>query len=242
MTQIWAHRGSSSQSPENTLEAFQLAIDQGADGIELDVQLSADGQVVVCHDETIDRTSDASGAVAQLTLEQMRSANFNNGMDGFRCRIPTLAEVFDLVAGTNLRVNVELKNSILAYPGLEAAVEAVVANSRLSSDAADRVVYSTFNHRSLAMLAASGTRIPLGVLYFEPMVRPWDYARSFGATALHPYWGSLADDEIEGAHQLGLAVHPWTIDDPAVMRRMVDQGADALITNKPLLARETLGL
>lgn len=241
MTQIWAHRGSSAEAPENSVEAFELAIAQGADGIELDVQLTADGVVVVCHDETIDRTSDGSGSIATMTLEQLRAFTFNNGMDGFTSRIPTLAEVYDLVADTNLRVNVELKNSVVDYTGMEAAAEATLAASRLSSQARERIIYSSFNHRSLALLASSGAEAPLGVLFFERMVRSWDYARSFGATALHPFHGSLAADEIESAHLSGVAVHPWTIDDPAVMATMIDRGADALITNLPLLAREVLG-
>lgn len=242
MTQIWAHRGSSTQAPENTLEAFELAIGQGADGIELDVQLTADGVVVVCHDETTDRTSDASGAITAMTLEELRRANFNNRMDGFNCRIPTLAEVLDLIAGTDLRVNVELKNSIVAQPGLEAGVEATVAQSGLAAEAAERVVYSSFNHRSLETLAAAGTHVPLGVLHVEPMVRAWEYARSFGATALHPWFGSLAEDEIARAHDAGVAVHPWTVDEPEQMRSLAARGADAIITNVPLVAREALGL
>lgn len=241
MTQIWAHRGSSAEAPENSLEAFELAIDQGADGIELDVQLTADGVVVVCHDETIDRTSTGSGAIETMTLDQLRAFTFANGMDGFASRIPTLAEVYDLVADTDLRVNVELKNTLVDYPGMEAAAEAVLGASRLKGLARERIVYSSFNHRSLATLADLGTEAPLGVLFVERMVRAWDYARSFGATALHPFWGSLAVDEIQRAHESEVAVHPWTIDDPEVMRRLVDQGADALITNVPLVAAEVLG-
>ncbi|MGD7732648.1 glycerophosphodiester phosphodiesterase [Propionibacteriaceae bacterium G57] len=241
MTQIWAHRGSSSEAPENTLEAFALAIEHGADGIELDVQLSSDGVVVVCHDETIDRTSDGTGFVGQQTLEQLRQHNFNKGMHGFTCRIPTLAEVFDLVADTDLVVNIELKNSVLPYPGLEGACEVAIAGSRLAKHAGERVLYSSFNHRSLAKLADSGTTVPLGVLHVEPLVRSWDYARSFGASALHPYHGSLAEDEIASAHLAGVKVNPWTVDDPEVMKRLVDQDVDALITNVPLVAREVLG-
>ncbi|MGD8215324.1 glycerophosphodiester phosphodiesterase family protein [Aestuariimicrobium sp. Y1814] len=230
MTQIWAHRGSSAEAPENTLEAFDLAIRQGADAIELDVQLSADGVVVVCHDETIDRTTDGTGPIAAMTLAQLQQYN-----------IPTLAEVYDLVADSELRVNVELKNSLVDYPGLEAAAEATLAGSRLANQTRERIIYSSFNHRSLATLAASGTSAGLGVLYVERLVRSWEYARSFGATALHPLHLSIDADEVSAAHEAGLAVHPWTVDDPDTLRTMIGFGVDAVITNQPLVAREVLG-
>lgn len=238
---IWAHRGASVDAPENTLAAFDLAARQGADGIELDVQLSADGVVVVCHDETLERTTDGSGAIAQMTLAQLRTLDASGGREGFvGARMPTLDEVFDLVADTGMVVNVELKNSVVAYPGLEAAVEATLSRSRLAGEAPERVIYSSFNHRSLALLATTGTSVPLGVLHVEPMVRPWDYARSFGAGALHPYWGSVGPDEVAAAHAAGVRVHPWTIDAPEQLADALARGVDAVITNVPARARALL--
>ncbi|WP_202976970.1 glycerophosphodiester phosphodiesterase family protein [Ornithinimicrobium flavum] len=203
MTQIWAHRGASAAAPENTLAAFELAARQGAQGVELDVQRSADGTVVVIHDETVDRTTQGSGRVVDLPGSALQAWG-----------VPTLAEVLDLLAPTGLRVNVELKNGIEPYPGLEEDVEAVVSSSRLADEAGERVVYSSFNHRSLARLDRLGTRVPLGVLHVEAMVRPWVYAASFGARALHPMALTVLPEEVAQAHEAGMAVHVWTVDDP----------------------------
>ena len=241
MTQIWAHRGSSVAAPENTLEAFEQAMRDGADGIEFDVQLTADGEVVVCHDETIDRTSDGTGAIVDMTLADLRQHRYNNGMPGFDCQIPTLGEVLDLAAGGDVLLNVELKNSVEPYPGLEAAVETVVARSPFADQAPDRLLYSSFNHRSLHLLATSGTQVPLGVLHVELLVKSWEYARVVGASALHPHWGALGDDEVDACHEAGLAVNAWTVDEPEVMRLMARLGVDAIITNVPAQARVELG-
>lgn len=150
MTKIWAHRGACADAPENTLPAFQLAFDQGADGVELDVQRTRDGVLVICHDETIDRTSDGSGAISELTFDQLRRLDFSNGRNGYaRVPIPTLAEVLDLVRGTDKVVDIELKNSVVRYPGMEEQVDALVAGFGLT----DQVWYSSFNHLSLLHLA-----------------------------------------------------------------------------------------
>lgn len=234
MTEIWAHRGASAYAPENSLEAFQEAIDQGADGVELDVHLSADGRVIVHHDATVERTSNGMGAVGDLTLRALRSFDYNAAMPGFRdVRLPTLADVLDLLAPTGMSVNVELKTTRRPYPGLLDAVEAMVARFGM----ADRIWYSSFNHETLRDLQNAGSRIPLGILYEHPLVDPWDYAVHMGVQALHPD-ESLVDDElIERSHALGLRVHPWTVDDPGRIGALVRLGADAVITNVPDVAR-----
>ena len=107
-TLVWAHRGASAYAPENTLPAFQLAAEMNADGIELDVHLSADGKLIVCHDTWIDRTSNGSGEISKMTLEELRKYSFNNKMEkyGF-VPVPTLEEVYELLAPTGLTVNVD---------------------------------------------------------------------------------------------------------------------------------------
>lgn len=233
MTKIWAHRGAAADAPENTLPAFQLAFDQGADGIELDVQRSADGVLVVCHDETIDRTSDGSGAIAELTLAELRRHDFSNGRTGFaQVPIPTLAEVLELVRGSNWVVNIELKNSIVAYAGMEAEIDALVQSMGL----ADQIWYSSFNHLSLARLAELGTPVRLGALYVEQLVRPWEYVVGFGGSALHPMAASVDAELVCAAHGIGVRVHPWTVDEPEQLAALMAAGVDAVITNRPALA------
>lgn len=239
MTKIWAHRGASGQAPENTIESFQLALDQGADGFELDVQRTADGVLVVCHDETVDRTSDGSGAIAELSWAQLSEFDFSAAMPGFDgVRIPTLAQVLELVVGTSAVVNIELKNSIERYPGMEAEVVALV--SRMGLDR--QIWYSSFNHLSLVELVRVGVTSGLGALYVEQLVRPWDYVSGFGVAALHPSAHTVTPELVEAAHRVGVRVHPWTVDDPVALRGLAEAGVDAVITNLPAFAREVLAV
>lgn len=128
-TQIWAHRGASAYAPENTLEAFRLAAEMGADGVELDVQLSRDGELVVAHDETIDRVSNGTGYIKDYTLAQLKELSFNRLFPAFKeARIPTLLEVYELLKPAGLTVNVELKTGIILYPEIEEKVLALTAS------------------------------------------------------------------------------------------------------------------
>lgn len=113
-TKVWAHRGASAYAPENTLEAFQLAVDQKADGVELDVQMTKDGKLVVIHDETIDRTSDGHGRVMDHTLSELKKMKFNRTHPEYAdATIPTLAEVYELLKPAGLEINVEIKTGII---------------------------------------------------------------------------------------------------------------------------------
>ena len=122
-TKVWAHRGASGYVPENTMEAFELAVRQNADGIELDVQISEDGRLVVMHDETIDRVTNGKGAVREYTVEQLKELQVQtpDTKQGIY-RIPLLEEVLDLMKKTDMRVNIELKNSIYLYQQMEEKV------------------------------------------------------------------------------------------------------------------------
>ena len=129
--QVWAHRGVSAHAPENTLPAFAAALEMPVEGIELDVHLTADGVAVVCHDERIDRTSDGSGSIADMTLGELRAFDFSQveGKDfaAFAsCRIPTLDEVLALAAPSGKRVNIELKTDENPYPGIEETVLGII--------------------------------------------------------------------------------------------------------------------
>ena len=115
---IWAHRGASGHAPENTLEAFQKAIDMKADGVELDIQLTKDGEIVVCHDETIDRTSNGIGSVKDYTLAELKKFNFNKTHPEYaHASIPTMKEVFELIKPSPLTINIELKTGQYDYDG-----------------------------------------------------------------------------------------------------------------------------
>lgn len=228
MTAIWAHRGASVAAPENTMAAFEKAIEMGADGVEFDVQRSADGHLVVIHDETVDRTSDGTGRVVDLSLDELRRLDVGGGE-----RIPLLAEVLDLFAPTGMVVNVELKSSIEFYPGIGQDAIRVVADSGMTA----RVVYSSFNHYTLAGMRAHVPAAQLGLLMADGIHEPWDYARRFGAGALHPGYHLLQQPGyVEKAHEAGLRVNTWTVDDPDHIRLVASLGVDAIVTNRPDVA------
>ncbi len=231
MRQVYAHRGASGYAPENTLEAFELAVHQKAHGVELDVHLTKDGVVVVTHDEKIDRVSDGSGFVCEMTLAELKKHSFGKAFPAYRdAKMPTLREVFELLAGTGLWVNVELKNSVIAYPGMEQKCIGLAAETGM----AGRVLFSSFNHHSLLRVKEIDKSMPCGILYSATMVRPWAYAAVLGLDALHPHWTELlVPDECAEAHKAGLLVNPWTINEEDLMRKAFELGADYVITNYP---------
>lgn len=234
MTQIWAHRGSLREAPENTLPAFELAVAQGADGVELDVQLTADGHPVVIHDETVDRTTDSHGAVAKYDLKHLRRLDASAGMAGFGgVRIPTLQQVLELLVPTGVRLNIELKNSVADHPGLEEKVLDAVAEFGI----AERTVLSSFNHYALKKLQHLGASSELGMLYTDPLYRPWRYAAELGVQAIHPPARFVPSGGwVRKAQAAGLAVRPWVVNSEKRLTRMLRWGVDGVFTDLPARA------
>ena len=238
VTKVWAHRGASGSAPENTLPAFEMAIEQGADGLEFDVQLTRDDYVVVIHDETLERTTNGNGWVADHSLEDLKRLDASAGREGFAgVRIPTLEELFGLVAGADVRLNVELKNSRIPYQGMEERVVALIDRFGLR----DRIILSSFDHNSLRGLAEAGVGLPLGVLYSEPLWKPWQYAAKLGADAIHPSLSATRRKVVAKCQERGLKVNVWTVNEPDDLRRMGSLGVDAVITNYPNLALGLMG-
>jgi glycerophosphoryl diester phosphodiesterase len=233
VTQIWGHRGASADAPENTLPAFALALGQGADGVELDVQLTRDHEVVVIHDETLERTTDGHGWVADHSLAALRSLDASAGRPGFSgTQIPLLAEVLELVRDSDAVVNIELKTDDIPYLGIEEKVLEVVA----ASGVADQVLFSSFNHYTLANLRKLGAAQPLGALVAERLFKPWRYAESVPVAALHPSYKACTRKLVAKCHKRGVAVHTWTVDDPKDITKQLRLGVDAIITDVPGLA------
>lgn len=233
--QIWAHRGASVDAPENTLPAIELALQQGADGVEIDVQLSSDGRVVVLHDGTVDRTTDGTGAVRALSWSALRVLDASAGDPRYTgARIPTLEDVLEVTR--HAVVNIELKNDEVAYPGLEEKVVETVA----ACGAADRVAYSTFSPDSIRTLRALGVSASVGLLYSRVMWRPVREAVRLGATAIHPPAVTVDPVLIRVAHWRGLRLNSWTVNDADQVRWMARWGADAIITDRPGMARAAL--
>jgi glycerophosphoryl diester phosphodiesterase len=240
MVKAWAHRGASGHAPENTLAAFRRAVDLGADGVELDVQLSSDGELVVIHDETLERTTDGHGWVKDHSLAELKALDASAGWDGFAGEpLVTLREVFDLLAPTGLEINVEIKDSVIPYFAIGDKVSSLVDEY----DLGPRVTLSSFNHCSLAWLRQNGSMVRTGVLFADVLYEPWHYAAQIWATALHPHWRYVdyVFNLIEEAHANLLDVNVWTVNEPDDIRRMVGRGVDAIITNYPERVVEARG-
>jgi glycerophosphoryl diester phosphodiesterase len=233
MSLIYGHRGASGHAPENTLEAFRLAMDMGADGFELDVHMSKDGELVVIHDETVDRTTDGTGLVRELTLEQLQALDACNGMENYRgAKIPTLGEVFDLIRDTHHIVNVEVKTDECFYPQIEEKCLALAKEKGVE----DRVIYSSFNHYTLMKLRDLKPDAKLGMLFGDIMVRPWEYAQQLHVDYLHPMKMNIyVPGFAEGTYGAGYGINMWTINDEETMHRCLDCGA-GIITNYPDVA------
>ena len=231
-TRIFAHRGASARAPENTLEAFDLAAKMGADGVELDVHLCRSGELVVAHDETVDRVSSGSGRIRDLSLAELKSLDFSRTLPEYaKARIPLLSEVFSLLLPTGLAVNIELKNSIVDYPDLERKVLDEVIRSFDPS----RVLFSSFNHHSMLRMKKLAPDLPCGLLYEAVLVRPWEYAKRLGMDAIHPHYSQvlLPGGECAAAREAGIRVNTWTVNAPEDIDAVLREGVDILITNEP---------
>ena len=238
-TKVWAHRGASGYAPENTLEAFELAAKQKADGVELDVQLSKDGELVVIHDEIIDRVTDGKGKVKDYTVRELKSFKANQTHPEYaNSVIPTLAEVYDLLKPTGLEIHVELKTGIYFYPDIEKKLLKLAREKGME----EKLWYSSFNHYSLIRMKELEPSVRTGILYADGIVNVWDYAKkTVGADALHPlYYNIQYPGYLEKTRALGLKTHAWTVNEEADMKALTKAGIEAIITNYPDKARKII--
>lgn len=230
-TAAWAHRGASAYAPENTLAAFLLAKRLGADGVELDVHLTADGKVVVCHDGDVKRTSNGEGLIEEKTYDELLGYDFGYptafGKRFEGERIPLLEEVYRALIPCGMTVNVEIKKT---RPEI---VEEVLKVEK-KCEATGLVIYSSFVYDYLKELKALSPDAPVAPLYGEDD-RFVALGKELDACALHPaYTGVLADaGYIRAAHEAGLRVHPYTANSRDTISALVKMGADAVITNYP---------
>jgi len=229
-----AHRGASGTFPENTLSAFRAAIDAKADMCELDVQLTRDGAIVVIHDDTVDRTTDGKGEVAELTLAELKlldaGAKFKNGAVKDQ-RIPTLDEVFDVTAG-KCGLNIELKGG---------GTEHQVAQIMQAHEAFGDSIVSSFNWEYLKKIQQLHFNIRIALLADDKPVDLMMNAVAMRAHAINPRWDMVTPDLCKAAHERNLKVYTWTVDADARMRALMEAGVDGIMTNYPERLRTVLG-
>jgi glycerophosphoryl diester phosphodiesterase len=237
---VVAHRGDRTHAPENTLAAFRSAAEKGADAVEFDVKLTKDGQVIVVHDPTVDRTTNGSGTVATLPFPAVRDLDagawFSEQFRGEK--IPTLDEVFETV-GKRLYMNVELTNYSTPNDALVPKVVDLVKRHGVEG----RVLFSSFFARNLRKARQLLPEVPRGLLTLSGLLGIW--GRTFGwrgsYAALHPYWTDVNVGLVERVHAAGKLLNVWTVNAEADMQRMFSLGVDGLITDDPALALRLLG-
>ncbi len=222
------HRGAAGTAPENTIASFRRALAIGVDAVELDVQRTRDGALVVIHDETVDRTTDGTGRVGDLSLGEIRrlDAGSRKGHEFAGERVPTLDEVIDAV-GAPVALFVELKDPA-RYPGIEREVLAVLRRRGVRG----RAGISSFDHASLARVRAADPSVRLGFLYSRHD-DPVGAARTLGAAAIHPPFRSVNADLVAAAHAAGLAVHTWTVNEPADVEAVRALAVDGIFSDHP---------
>lgn len=235
---IFAHRGASAYAPENTLPAFQKAIDMKADGIELDIQLTKDGKIVVIHDERIDRTSTGKGWVKDYTFDELREFQFNTLHPEYEnVTIPTIQEVFELIKPSNLSVNIELKTGIFQYKDLEEMIVQVVKEYELE----DRVIYSSFHHPSMMTIKQLNPNYYIGLLTRDGFLDIPSYAKAIGANAINPALYQLQyPDFVTDCKKYGIDLNVWTVDEPEYIKQCIALEVHSIISNKPDLVRQIM--
>jgi glycerophosphoryl diester phosphodiesterase len=227
-------------APQNTLAAFEKALEVGADGIEFDVRLSADGVPVVIHDATVDATTEGTGRVADMTLAQLKGLDAGSSFDPAFAgeRIPTLAEVLGAL-GEELLLNIELKVAGVFDRGVEQAVVRLIEQYALE----DRVLLSSFSPLALRRVQQTAPRIPTGLVYAHPTwlsLRIASLIMPRPNAALHPLHTLVDERHVGWARARSARLHVWTVDEPADMRRLIGLGVDGIVTNAPDLLQEVL--
>ncbi len=231
---IQGHRGASAYAPENTLPAFRLAVEMGADGIECDIHLTRDGHFVVCHDHTVDRTSDGKGEISDMTLDEIKALDFGAKFDArfAGTKAPTLEEMLDVVKDMKV-INIEIKR-FEHEMGLDAALDMlyrIISERKLIKN----TIVSSFDKLALKRLKQLHGDIYTCLLY-DKMQRPAMTAAKLGCSAIHPHFGYLKRRTVNGAHEKGLKVNCWTANTENEIDSMIKLGCDGIITNYPDVA------
>jgi glycerophosphoryl diester phosphodiesterase len=228
---VTAHRGYSGLYPENTMLAFRKAAEAAADEIEMDVQLTKDGTVVIIHDETVDRVTGARGFIRDFTFEELQKLDASflyGGKFGFN-PIPSLDEYFAWVKDTGIVTNIELKNSVYYYEGLEEKTLALIKKHGLEK----RILFSSFNHVSLLKCKKLNPAIPCGVLTGKHIGNAGYYIQSCGLDFYHPDIALLDDEIVADCKAHGIDLNVWTVNDMAGLLKIEAWGCRGIITNYP---------
>jgi glycerophosphoryl diester phosphodiesterase len=235
--QILAHRGASAYAPENTMASFKLAVEQHADWLEMDVQQTSDGKLVVFHDLRVERTTNGRGNVRDLTLDQVRALDAGAWFDARFAgeQVPTFEEVVAFARDNGIRIFPEVKDPRL-YPGIEDRMAATISAYGYE----DRTIVQSYDASSLERLRKTNPKLRLAALYTAGMPLKGDPPAS--AEIVGPPWEMVAADQslVRDAHAAGRQIIVWTVDTPSSINQMLDDRVDGIITGRPDVARAIL--
>ena len=215
---VVGHRGAAAVQPENTLAGFEYAIELGCEYVETDVQLSRDGHLVIVHDDTVDRTTNGSGRVAEMTLAELRTLDAGAGR-----QIPQLQEVLDTVRARAILL-CELKGPFTPDP---------VARTVMANGMADRVIFTSFHLGRLARVKQIDARLQVGATFGEPPADALDQALAIGATTVGIHHERMTSEFVVQARRLGLNLRAWNPDSEADIQRMIDLAPTGISSNRP---------
>ncbi|CAN5202349.1 glycerophosphodiester phosphodiesterase [soil metagenome] len=245
LPQVVAHRGGRVWAPENTLAAFRKSVDLGADGIELDIHRCKTGELIVIHDEEVDRTTDGTGFVKDMTLSQLRglsagakwapasqlrklSTGITYSSEFKKEKLPLLTEVFDLVKG-KLVINIEIKNAPIDYPGIEDDLIVLLKKYPYP----DKIMVSSFDHDVIHRFHEKAPKYKCAILSDCILSDIGSYAKAVGADNWNPGFGDFRADAAQRAHAAGLKVNVWTVNSPAEWKSALAMPVDGMITDDP---------
>lgn len=238
---VIAHRGASAIAPENTLVAFERAVADGADGIELDARLTADGVVVIMHDDDVATTTTGTGRISEMTFDEVRALDAAGRRGGWpgALRVPTLDEAIAAVAG-RVPLTIELKGALHGGSFISAAPVARAIAPVVSS--LERVVVSSFEPQATAAMREIAPGVRTAITSFHGVDPSWALALAIevGHAECHVPRADVSEDFVERAHAAGIEVLCWTVDEPADVAEMVRMGVDGIFTDDPARARAAL--
>lgn len=233
---VIAHRGYSGRYPENTMLAFKKAVEAGCDEIELDVQLTKDGVVVVFHDEKIDRTTDGSGLIKDYTYEELKKFNAAKlfpQVTEFE-HIPTFDEYCAWIATTNVTTNIEIKTGVYYYEDIEKKTVEIIRKYGLE----EKVMFSSFNHLSLLKVKELMPNVECGALLnMKGLGNAGYFCHSYGFECYHPGFDGITDEIVAGCKEYGIKMNVWTINGMAELEQLYAWGCDGVITNFPSVCK-----
>jgi glycerophosphoryl diester phosphodiesterase len=226
------HRGAKAHAPENTMASFRRGADMGVDAVETDVQLSKDGEVVLIHDYTVDRTTDGRGFVKDMTLAELKKLDAGSWYDPTYAgeRIPILADLL-VWAKDRVGVALEIKNGPIYYPGIAEKTVRLVRWHGMER----QVILISFDHLVLREAKQIAPEIATGILYVGALVDPVAAARAALADSLNPHWAYVTPELVRDAHAAGLAISSWNPDEAATLRMLSEMGVDSAGTDYPEL-------